>query len=155
MHNIAVRSNVARTVIVAAIALAVPVAIGAQLRADDETTKPVAEPSKLAQDLIGTWILCGTPDDEQEPPASGGRLKFFTGKHWTVIELDDSHAVVGNHGGAYALNGDEYVETIKYATENRATLIGQSFKFKITVEGDKFTQVGVGNPYSEVRRRAK
>jgi hypothetical protein len=54
MHNIAVRRDVGRTIIVAALALAVPVAIAARLRADDETTKPAVEPSKLSQDLIGT-----------------------------------------------------------------------------------------------------
>ena len=155
MHNIAITRNVTKMVIAAAIALVVPAVMAARLRADDETTKPTAETSKLAQDLIGTWILCGTPDNEQEPPASGGRLKFFTGKHWTVIETDEDGAVIENHGGTYTLNGDEYVETVKYGTANAATVIGQSFKFKVTVEGDKFTQVGNGNPYSEVWRRAK
>jgi hypothetical protein len=155
MHNIAVRPNVGRAIIVAAFALAVPVAIAARLRADDETTKPAAEPSKLSRDLIGTWVFCGAPDDEQEPPASGGRLKFFTGKHWTVTEADESGTVILNHGGTYTLNGNEYVETVKYATENNAGVVGQTFKFNITVEGDKYTQVGIGNPYTEVWRRAK
>ena len=123
------------------------------IRAQEETPKPEAEPSKLAADLIGTWRLVGTPDSEEETPTK--RLKFFTGKHWLVTEADDDGKVTIHHGGTYTLDGDEYVETIEYALPESISAIGMKFKFKIKVEGDKYTQIGIENPYSEVWRRAK
>jgi hypothetical protein len=124
-----------------------------KLRAQESTPKPEAEPSKLATDLIGTWTLVGTPDSEEETPTK--RLKFFTGKHWLVTEADDSGKVLLHHGGTYTLDGDEYVETIEYALEDSIGAVGAKFKFKIKVEGDKYTQIGVENPYNEVWRRAR
>jgi hypothetical protein len=136
-------------------ALAVLVAFVSLLRAEDGKAQPDANPSPLARGLIGTWVLAGTPDKEEEPPAKGGRLKFITGKHWTVTESDEAGQVVYHHGGTCTIDGDEYTETVKYANENTAELIGNSFKFKIKLHGDRFTQTGVGNPYNEVWRRAK
>ncbi len=134
--------------------LALSAATRGRLLADD---KPAAEgPSKLAKEMIGTWALAGTPDNVEEPPANGGRYKFFTGKHWTVTEADpESGEVIYHHGGTYTLDGDTYEETILYSTKNNAGLIKQAFKFKVKVEGDTYTQVGVGNPYNEVWKRAK
>jgi hypothetical protein len=123
------------------------------LRAQESTPKPEAEPSKLASDLIGTWTLVGTPDSEEETPSK--RLKFFTGKHWLVTEADDAGKVLLHHGGTYTLDGDEYEETIEYALEDSIGAVGMKFKFKIKVEGDKYTQIGVENPYNEVWRRAR
>jgi hypothetical protein len=141
-----------KTIIVAAIAVAASLAAIAQLNADEQTVKPEAEPSKLAADLIGTWELVGRPDGEELDVNS---LKFFTGKHWTVVSYDDNGRVQYSHGGTYTVDGDQYMETIKYATEQTAALIGHTHKFKIKVEGDKYTQLGVENPYNEVWRRAK
>jgi hypothetical protein len=140
-------------VVVATLVVGAAVATIAQLSAQETGVKAEAEPSKLAADLIGTWQLVGRPDDEQEMPVNS--LKFFTGKHWTVTFYDDNGRVEYSHGGTYTIDGDQYMETIKYATEQTASLIGQTLQFKIKVEGDKYTQVGVGNPYSEVWRRAK
>jgi hypothetical protein len=123
------------------------------LRAQESTPKPEAEPSKLASDLIGAWTLVGTPGSEEETPTK--RLKFFTGKHWLVTEADDTGKVILHHGGTYTLDGDEYEETIEYALEESIGAVGAKFKFKIKVEGDKYTQTGVENPYNEVWRRAK
>jgi len=50
-----------------------------QLSAQDKETPSPSAASKLAKDLIGTWILVGTPDEVGEPPTAGGRLRFFTG----------------------------------------------------------------------------
>jgi hypothetical protein len=123
------------------------------IHAQEETPKPEVEPSKLAADLVGTWRLVGTPDGGEETPTK--RLKFFTGKHWLVTEADDDGKVTIHHGGTYTLDGDEYVETIEYALPESVSAIGMKFKFKIKVEGDKYTQIGIENPYSEVWRRAK
>jgi hypothetical protein len=138
-----------KVAILSALALVLAVAGRRQLLAEDG-------PSKLAKELIGTWVLAGTPDKIEEPPADGGRYKFFTGKHWTVTQADPtSGEVIYHHGGTYTLDGDTYEETVVYSTKNNAELIKQKFKFKIKVDGDTFTQLGVGNPYNEVWKRAK
>src|SRR5262245_34307390 len=114
------------------------------------------EPSNLAKDLIGTWVLVGTPDKVGEPPAAGGRLKFRTGRHWLITEADPATGkVIYHHGGTYTLDGDDYAETVEYANENTAGLIKETFKFKVKVDGDTYTQTGVGNPYTEVWKRVK
>jgi hypothetical protein len=117
---------------------------------------PPPLPQITKKDLVGTWILAGTPDNVEEPPAAGGRLKFITDKHWTVTQADpDTGVVMFHHGGTYTLNGDEYVETVKYSTENNKDLISMVNKFKIKVEGDTLTIIGIGNPWNEVWKRAK
>ena len=45
--------------------------------------------------------------------------------------------------------------TIDYANESTAQLIGTTLKHKGKVEGDTLTQVGIGNPYMQVWKRAK
>src|SRR5688500_11699638 len=52
--------------------------------------KPAASSpsSKLAQDLTGVWVHVGAPGTIGEPPAKGGRLKFRTGRHWTLVGVD-------------------------------------------------------------------
>ena len=120
--------------------------------------KKEAEPTKLAKDLIGTWVLVGTPDKVGDLPKSGGRFKFRTGKHWCITQADpDTGKVVFHHGGTYTLDGDTYAENVEYANENTAGLIGKTFKFKVKVEGDRYTQTGIGddNPFNEVWQRAK
>jgi hypothetical protein len=146
-----------RAIVVAALALALaaPLAIAASLRADDKEGKPDAKSSQLARDLIGAWVLVGTPDNIGEPPATGGRLKFFTGKHWAITQADNSGKVIYHHGGTYTLDCEEYAETIEYANESTADLIGKTHKFHVKVEGDKYTQIGIDNPYTEVWKRAK
>jgi hypothetical protein len=120
--------------------------------------KPAAkqEQTQLAKDLVGTWILVGEPGKVGEAPTAGGRLKFFTGRHWTVTESDaKTGETVFHHGGTYTLKGDTYAETIEYASEATKELIKQTLKFTIKVEGDTLTQIGVGNSFNEVWKRAK
>ena len=114
------------------------------------------EQSPLAKSLLGTWILVGEPGKVAEAPAAGGRLKFFTGRHWMITQADpDTGVTVYHHGGTYTLNGDDYAETIEYANENTKALIKQTLKFTIKVEGDTLTQIGVGNSFNEVWKRVK
>jgi hypothetical protein len=126
------------------------------LPAKDKEAPSASEPSKLAKDLIGTWVLVGTPDKVGEPPAIGGELKFCTGKHWVVTRADPNNGVViYHHGGTYTLNGDEYVENVEYANPSTMELIKHSYKFKIKVEGDTLTNIGINNPWNQVWKRAK
>jgi hypothetical protein len=136
--------------------LSLIILLSGRLSAQDKETPSSSAASKLAKDLIGTWILVGAPDEVGEPPAAGGRLKFFTGKHWTITQADPkTRVVLYHHGGTYTLDGDEYVEKIKYATKETEQLINQTFKFKIKLERDTYTQIGIGNPYTEVWKRLK
>jgi len=126
--------------------------LGGCLQAEHKGTAP----SQLAKDLTGVWVLVGTPDEVGEPPAAGGRFKFRTDGHWLITQADpNTGVVIYHHGGTYTLDGDEYVEKVKYANKNTASLIKQTLKFKVKVEGDTFTQFGVGNPYTEVWKRVK
>lgn len=141
----------------ATVAVFVAVSFAVRLRADDPK-KPdgAVKESKLARDLVGTWALAGTPDKVEEPPKAGGRLKFFTGKHWCITQADaETGKVIFHHGGTYTLDGDDMAETIEYANENTAQLIKETNKFKVKVEGDTYTQIGQGNPYNEVWKRLK
>jgi hypothetical protein len=100
--------------------------------------------------------MVGTPGEVGKPPVAGAPLKFRTARHWVYTQADpDTGEVIANHGGTYTLNGDEYVEKVEYATENIADLIGGTYKYKVKVEGDNFTQIGIGNPYSEAWKRLK
>jgi len=112
--------------------------------------------AQLAHELIGSWILVGTPEKVGKPPAAGGRYKFRTGKHWFIMQADpDTGVVQYHHGGAYTLDGDNYTEKVEFANENTASMINTILKFKIKIEGDTYTQVGIGNSYSEVWKRVK
>jgi hypothetical protein len=61
--------------------------------------------------------------------------------------------VIFHHGGTYTIDGDEMAETIEYANDNTAYLIGRTHKFKIKVEGDTYTQIGQNNEFTEVWKR--
>ena len=122
----------------------------------DEKPAAAGAPSQLAKDMIGTWVHVGRPGQVREAPAAGGRLKFRTGAHWTLTHADPNTGLVIEHfGGTYTLNGNEYVETQEYGDATWMKDNGESFKFTVKVEGDTMTQIGIGNPYTEVWKRAK
>ena len=124
--------------------------------AAQEKVAPAQEQSELAGDLLGTWVYVGEPGHAGETPASGGRLKFITGRHWTNTQADrDTGLTIYHHGGTYILHGNEYVETVEYANESTRELIKKTFKFAVTVEGDTLTMIGIGNPWKEVRKRLR
>ena len=53
------------------------------------------------------------------------------------------------------MKGNEYAERIEYATESRRTLLNETFQFKIHVDADTLTQIGIGNDFHEVWKRVK
>jgi thiol-disulfide isomerase/thioredoxin len=113
------------------------------------TSKAPNASSRLAKDLIGTWVLV----DNEMPYAV--RLKFFTGRYWTITEADPVTGLTTFHiGGTYTLDGDRYTETIEYANPTTSNLINQTFQFTIKTEGDTLTQTGIGNPWTETWKRA-
>ena len=124
------------------------------LNAQDKPTTNAAS-SPFAKNLIGTWILVGTPTDPNAIPATGGWFKFFTGRHWCITQAaPQTGQTIFHHGGTYQLNGDEYVETVEYANASTTNLIGRTFKFTCKIEGNTLTQSGIGNPWKEVWKRA-
>jgi acetyl esterase/lipase len=149
--------SILRTAVLIAFALPILATVSVHLHAQSQNDRVGDEKSsRLARDLVGTWVLSGTPDKPEEPPKSGGRLKFFTGKHWCITQADPKTGVViFHHGGAYTLDGDEMSETIEYANDNTANYINRTHKFKIKVEGDTYTQTGQDNPFTEVWKRLK
>ncbi len=126
------------------------------LRADDKKTEGSQKASQLARDAIGVWIQAGTPDKIEDPPNPKNPLKFVIGNRWSFTQPDpETGQVTYHHGGTYTIDGDNYEETIKFANENTANMIGQTLKFKLKVDGDTWTQTGVGNPYTQVWKRVK
>jgi hypothetical protein len=106
--------------------------------------------------MIGTWVMVGTPGKVSEAPEQGGRFKYRTGTHWIVISVDGNTGLVTeNFGGTYTMEGDEYIETQDYADYRWKGDNGKSFTFKVKVEGDVMTQLGVGNGYNEVWKRVQ
>jgi hypothetical protein len=161
MKNHYTTRPVIRAAVFCLLALAVPTALFVLHAADKPASaadKPAQTPAppQLARDMMGTWVLVGKPGKVGEPPAAGGRLKFRTGRHWTMTQANpDTGLTVMHDGGTYTLDGDKYVETIEYANQSTANDIGKSFMFTVKVEGDTMTQTGIGNPYTEVWKRLK
>ena len=144
-----------------------PVALLAQNISADASAAPVVAPAKdipvaasadseLAAQLIGVWVLVGRPDHIGKAPSSGGRIKFFTGDHWCITQADPKTGVVlFNHGGAYALDGNTYHESVDYANASTITHVGNKGNYTIKIEDDTLTSVGIGNPWKEVWKRLK
>ena len=154
MRNHTMTQRIIQTAVLCLLALATPTAL-VVLRAADKPAAPTAS-SQLARDMMGTWVLVGKPGNVREAPEAGGRLKFRTGRHWTMTQANpDTGLTIMHDGGTYTLDGDKYVEAIEYANPSTANDIGKSFMFTVKVEGDTMTQVGVGNPYTEVWKRLK
>jgi hypothetical protein len=105
--------------------------------------------------MIGTWVMVGTPGHVRELPTEGGRFKYRTGTHWIVFSVNQHGLVTETFGGSYRLSGDQYVETQDYADYRWKGDNRKSFTFKVKVEGDLMTQLGVGNGFDEVWRRVK
>ena len=154
MKKSSVTKRIIRATVIGLLALTPPTAF-VVLRAADKPAAAAA-PAQLSNEVIGTWVLVGAPGKVHDVPATGGRLKFLTGKYWTVTQADPKTGMtVFHHGGTYELDGDKYSEKIEYANRTTTNLIGKTFKFTITVEGDTLTLTGDGNSMKEVWKRAK
>lgn len=123
--------------------------------AADELPKAAAGPANVAKDLVGTWILtkAQTPGN---PSGIGTRLKFYTGTHWMITQPDGKSGVVAfHHGGRYTIDGNSISSTVDFANSNTSNFIGKTLKFKITIEGDTYTQVAEDNQFTETWKRVK
>lgn len=121
-------------------------------RVDDPSA---TDGSQLSKDLIGTWVLVGSPGNVGPIPSSGRGFKFITASHWLVTQADEKTGVVViHHGGTYTLKGNRYTETVQYADPSSVNFIGREFNFTIKVEGDTLTSTGTDNSWNEVWKRA-
>ena len=83
-------------------------------------------------------------------------MKFFSNGRWCVTLADPETGLVeDHHGGTYTLKGNEYAESVTYATESVRSLLNITFHFKIRVDGDTLTQKGTDNNFNEVWKRVK
>ena len=112
---------------------------------------PVAE-SELRKRMLGTWQLVSFADGTVSQ-SNVGELKFIGDRHWSVSRVNPRTGKLEYHmGGTYTLDGDEYTETIGFGTSGP---IGETYTYKLTVQDDKFIQIGVKSPWSLVFKRAK
>lgn len=124
----------------------------AALGAEDKAVAAVQ--AKLAKELVGKWVLIGQPGKVVGPPAKGGRFKLYTETRWTNAQADpETGKTIIHKGGTYTVIGDNYEETVEFDNGKSANFIKQVFKFKIKLEGDTLTIIGIGNPWREVLKR--
>ncbi|HXS67396.1 MAG TPA: hypothetical protein VN761_01055, partial [Candidatus Polarisedimenticolia bacterium] len=123
---------------------------------DPQESAPAAPASSdIARELIGAWILVGTPGNIGPVPNKGGRIKFYTGKYYCMTASDPKNGVVNyHHGGTYTVNGNDYTETVQYANPSTMDFIGKTNgHFNISIEGDTMTLIGIDNPWKEVWKK--
>jgi len=82
----------------------------------------------------------GEDDTLIDPYPINPAFKIFTEKHFSLSRINDDNQFVG-HFGTYAYDGKTYVENIKFSSFK--SIVGQSVKFKSSMEGDKWTIKGV------------
>ena len=114
----------------------------------------------LDKEILGKWVLVGRPDGHGSPgaaPADGARYKTFTNGTFLVHELYPDFypgATLDDHGGPYTLEGDKLTEDVQF-TKGLEVVSKQAFDFKVKIEGDTYTQIGISNDFNEVWKRVK
>ena len=140
----------------ALILIVTPWYVSASLAQDSTESKPKSEKineADLQSQMLGAWLLAGKPGTD-DAPKRGARMKFFGHHHWLITQADpDTGKVIWHHGGTYELDGNTLVTKTLFAIERTAHLIGSENRFKVKVDGNTYTQIGVGNPWSEAWRR--
>lgn len=118
-----------------------------------DSKKMSAKEDKLRQSLLGAWVLAGSPG-RPIIPAEDAEMKMWGLGHFAVTKRNaETGGIDYHHVGTYELDGDNYSETITYAIGETEQLVGQTFDFKISVDGDTYIQRGVGNPWNQQWKR--
>ncbi|MES2597531.1 MAG: hypothetical protein V4662_19440 [Verrucomicrobiota bacterium] len=117
----------------------------------------LAQDSKPAPaDLTGTWVMLGKPGETPDTPEKGAGIKVISGKRWLVTQADaETGEILVRHGGTFTITGQEYAEHVEYANASTESLVDRTFKFSFTLEGERLTLIGRGNPWQEVWKRVK
>lgn len=108
--------------------------------------------------LEGAWELVAdktTPADAAFPLETDRQIKILTRNHWaffsqqrtlpktpggTAKEWADAAKSFSAGAGTYTLDGDSYTETIEFFVQPK--FVGAKIKFKVTWNGDEWTQSG-------------
>jgi hypothetical protein len=116
------------------------------IRADEPKTT-TATKEIPASAIEGVW----------ERKGEGGfiGLKFISNGRWIITNRDAAGKVLFHHGGTYTYDGINYVESVEFANESSAEMIGSKFKFELSVKDDVLHQKGVDNPWTEDWTRVK
>jgi hypothetical protein len=92
------------------------------------------------------WVVDANTAYTVPGNVSGGQLKvyskgyfLFVGRYTIGDKAQDSYG-----GGTYALDGQDYSETLLYHTNQEA--VGKTLRFKLVVEGDTMTLTGPLGP---------
>jgi hypothetical protein len=97
---------------------------------------------RVTNPLVGKWVLASA-SNPGNPSGIGTRTKTFTETEWSITQPHPATgAIVFHHGGHYTLRGTEYRETVDFANQSTASLIGRTFIFAVNVFPDRFTQAG-------------
>jgi hypothetical protein len=116
---------------------------------------PVTDTEKLRSQLIGSWEMRGTRSwgatNVTYYPPNNGHIKTFTDTVSSTVYNDpDSTNTLFFCSGPYTLQGNNYTESLETATGWLAKFKGAHPRFKISVEGDTYYQMGAGkNPQIE------
>ncbi len=103
--------------------------------------------------LMGTWVLskATTPGN---PSGIGIRQKIYSPGKWEIIQKNPKTGeIVFHHGGSWSVTGDIVEQKVEFATEKTKSCIGRVSKFRVIVEKDSYTQIGIGNQFNEVWKR--
>jgi hypothetical protein len=66
-----------------------------------------------------------------------------------------SGKIVFQHGGHYSFDGKVLSETIDFAGDSTASLIGKTFKLELKITGDALEQLDAESVFNEKWERAK
>ncbi|MGH8314124.1 MAG: hypothetical protein ACRETU_03105 [Steroidobacterales bacterium] len=146
-------------------AMAVGLVAGLQGCAQEKASPPVAASTETAAStpdkagpLEGAWELIAaksTPADDTFPLDTERQIKILTRTHWAFLsqqrkmpkmpggsaaEWAAAAKSFSAGGGTYTLDGDTYSEHIEFFVSPK--FVGTTINFKITWNGDEWTQSG-------------
>lgn len=121
----------------------------AEVQAESE----VAEKPTLHKALLGAWVKTSV-SGRKLAPVPDEELKFWGLGHFSVTKRNAKTGGIDyHHIGTYTLDGNTYSETVTYAIGLSEGNVGKTFRFKIKIDGDNYSQEGIGNPYSQGWKR--
>lgn len=121
--------------------------------AEVQVESDIAQKPSFHQALLGAWVKTSVRG-RQLDPVPDEELKFWGLGHFSVTKRNARTGGIDyHHIGTYTLDGDTYTETITYAIGTSEGNVGKTFRFKIKVDGDSYSQEGIGNPYSQEWKR--
>jgi hypothetical protein len=103
--------------------------------------------------LVGTWEMTSMKSVTSDGTTyslpgnvSGSQLKTYSKGHFLFVgRFKAGEEALDNYGGGtFALDGDDYQETLLYHVTHEA--VGQTLHFKLVIEGDTMTLTGPVDP---------